>query len=454
MRTRETEKRHLLFVLVENERAIRSAESETVGHGSGERAIVPLRQNVHALGLVHELLDICRLGHEIIVHHENSVNGLVHARGSERVPRQTLRRSDVGVVSLLFEQPLDGPQLGEVAHRRRRTVRIDVFHRLLPVVPVRLVHGELHAPLPPHAAGRDHVVPVRVGAVPDELGVDLRAAGLGVLELLQDDDSPSSGDAESVAVLVEGPGGLLGIVVVGRGERAHAVEHAREVPVDVLAGPAEGHVGLVQEDLLVAGADAMGAGTAGGGNGEAHPLDLECRGEDGRDGGSHRPRDAEGSHLVLPTSAILHGRDGIDDVGDGRSPLSEDGADAWILLVILGGHAGVLHGALHGDVRVLGVGPHEAEVGLGDELLEVCLGHVGSAADVRFDAEVGPFLIEFDADLAVVEGFLDVREGVSEAGRDSHAGDYHASVGEEGCGGDRRPRSSRDWGKRRCQSGT
>ena len=37
--------------------------------------------------------------------------------------------------------------------------------------------------------GRDDVVGVRGGAVADDLGVDLGAASLGVLVLLQDDDS-------------------------------------------------------------------------------------------------------------------------------------------------------------------------------------------------------------------------------------------------------------------------
>jgi hypothetical protein len=47
-------------------------------------------------------------------------------------------------------------------------------------------------------------VAVRSGAIADDLAVDLGAPGLGVLELLQDDDSGASCDHETV------PLGIIG----------------------------------------------------------------------------------------------------------------------------------------------------------------------------------------------------------------------------------------------------
>ena len=142
---------------------------------------------------------------------------------------------------------------------------VDVLDRLLAAVLVGVVDGELHAALAAEAAGGDHVVAVGVGAVSDELGVDLGPPGLGVLELFQDDDAAAAGDDEAVAVLVERAGGVEGIVIAGGGEGAHAVEHGGEAPVLGLSGAAEGDVGLAELDLLEAGADAVGAGGAGGG---------------------------------------------------------------------------------------------------------------------------------------------------------------------------------------------
>mmetsp|Transcript_24466 Transcript_24466/g.42857 ORF Transcript_24466/g.42857 Transcript_24466/m.42857 type:complete len:362 (+) Transcript_24466:399-1484(+) len=360
----------------------------------------------------------------------------MHTRRPERMSRKTLRGPHIGLISLPIEQPLDAPQFCKIPHRRGSSMRINIFHRLLPIMRIGIVHGQFHASFSTHSRRRDHVVPVRIGTVSHELRVNLRAARLGVLELLQDDDPPAAGDAEPVAALVEGPTGLLGRVVVRRGQCAHAVEHAGEVPVDVLARSAECHVGFVEEDLLVSRPDAMRAGTACGRDGEAHALHLECRGQYRADGRSHGPRDAEGTDLVLPSSPVLDGGDGLDNVGDGRSSLPEDGAHPWILLIVLGSHSRISNGILHGNISVLGIGPHETQMGLGNEFLEVGVRQAGSAADVGFDAEVGPFLVEFDARFAVVEGFFDVFEVVSEAGGDAHAGDYDAAVvHEEGGGG-------------------
>jgi len=61
------------------------------------------------------------------------------------------------------------------------------------------------------------------------------AASLGAFKLLEDDDTIASHDAESVAVLLKGSGGLFGVVVVEGCDRVHAVEHGGEVPVLVLA---------------------------------------------------------------------------------------------------------------------------------------------------------------------------------------------------------------------------
>ncbi len=59
--------------------------------------------------------------------------------------------------------------------------------------------------------------------VADNFGEDLCPAGFGELELFEDEDACAFADDEAVAILVEGAGGVGGVVIAG-GERAHGGE--------------------------------------------------------------------------------------------------------------------------------------------------------------------------------------------------------------------------------------
>ena len=66
------------------------------------------------------------------------------------------------------------------------------------------------------AAGRIRlrdVLCVRREAVPEELGVDPRAARLSVVEALEDDDRSGLAHHEPVPLGIERPAGRLGVVV-------------------------------------------------------------------------------------------------------------------------------------------------------------------------------------------------------------------------------------------------
>ena len=54
------------------------------------------------------------------------------------------------------------------------------------------------------------------------------------------------GDHETVAVLIEGPRRLGGVVIAASGEGAHAVEHTSELPPNILASAAERNVALAE----------------------------------------------------------------------------------------------------------------------------------------------------------------------------------------------------------------
>src|SRR5690606_30101982 len=105
----------------------------------------------------------------------------------------------------------DHPQLDDVAHRRGGAVGVDVGDGR-----AHGGQGGLHAAHGAFAAGGDHVGAIRGGAVAGDLGVDLRAARPGVLELLEHHHAAAAGDDEAVAVgVVRSRGGGRAVVVLG-----------------------------------------------------------------------------------------------------------------------------------------------------------------------------------------------------------------------------------------------
>ena len=101
-------------------------------------------------------------------------------------------------------------------------------------------------------------------AVADDLAVNLARAGLGVLKFLKHQHPRPFADDEAVAIAVEGPAGLRGLVVSGRqcGQQNEA-GHAERM--DHAVGAAREHdVGAAVADHLVGLPDRLGAGRAGG----------------------------------------------------------------------------------------------------------------------------------------------------------------------------------------------
>src|SRR5690606_21926877 len=172
----------------------------------------------------------------------------------------------------------DSLELADVTHWGAGAVGVDVVDGTLDALQshAHAAHGAL-------AGRRDHVKAVGGGAVADDLGIDLGAARLGVLQLLHHHDAGSAGDDEAVAVGVIGTGGFLRRVVVPGGEGAHGVEAHGHGPVLFLAAAGKHDVLLAELDQLQGMADAVSAGGAGRGDRVVHALDLEWRRQAGRD---------------------------------------------------------------------------------------------------------------------------------------------------------------------------
>mmetsp|Transcript_111172 Transcript_111172/g.354165 ORF Transcript_111172/g.354165 Transcript_111172/m.354165 type:complete len:435 (-) Transcript_111172:475-1779(-) len=405
-----------LRVLVEDQASVGASEAEGVGHHAMHLALVPLGEDLHALGLVHQVLDVGGLREKLLVHHKQRVDGLVHAGGAQGMAGERLGGADEGHVAELCEDALHGTQLLHIANRSGGSVRVDIVDLLLAAELFGHGQRQLHAALAAEAGRGDDVIAVRIGRVAHQLSVDPRTAGLGVLKLLEDDHAAAAGDDEAITILVEGPGGLLGGVVALRRQCAHAVEHRGELPALVLPCTGHGHVDLAELDLLHAHTDAMRARGAGGGDGEGGALQLECRREHGRDRGAHGPGHSVGTHLVFPAlPLLLHRGDGLRDVRDGGAALAQDARAAGVLPVLRIRQAGVLDGVVQGDVGILRVLAHEAQGLAVDLFLDLRLGQLRGAANLATDVVLQVLLREGDTRLCLIQRVGDLLQGVAQA---------------------------------------
>ena len=219
--------------------------------------------------------------------------------------------------------------------------------------------------------------PVAGRPVADDLGVDGRPARLRHLELLDHHHAAATGDDEAVAVRIVGARGLLGSVVVLRGQRAHRVEQARQRPMLLLAAAGEHTVLLAELDQLESVADAVCAGRAGRGDRVVDALDAERRGQARRDGAGHGLGDAVGADAANALRAQDVGR--LDLAEGGAAAGAGDDAGALV------GHLaflepGVRDGVAHREVGVGGRLAHEAQLLSIDRFLQIDRGGGGDVA--------------------------------------------------------------------------
>src|SRR5262249_47410797 len=147
------------------------------------------------------------------------------------------------------EDALDGAQLDLVAQRRRGSMRVDVVDILgVAAGPLeRGAHGALRSA--PVRCRRGDVIGIAREAIADDLGIDLGATPLGVLELLQDDDARTLAHDEAVAVAVPWARGALGRIVEAGGQGAGRGEAGETDAADGGLRPAcYHHIGVLEPD--------------------------------------------------------------------------------------------------------------------------------------------------------------------------------------------------------------
>ena len=340
-----------------------ATEAERVRQSGAHGALLCLVEGevqiVVDLGILVALLVVDGGGDDVVLHGEHGGHGLYGTGGTEQVAGHGLRRRDVQFVGCVAEDFLDGLGLRDVAHMGRGAVHIDVVDVL--GLHAGILQGVLHHQLGTQSLGMGggDVVSVGTHAGTYHLGVDLRTASLGMLQLLEDETAGTLGHDESVARGAERTAGLLGLVIARR-EGVHGVEAAHAGLCDGSLGTT-GHdgVGLAQTNQ-VEGIGQCVARRGAGARGDivrsvqtVHNRDLA-----GSNVGNHL-RDEEGVELrtLVVMSTVVHHLllEGLD-AADAHT---EHHADA-VLVFLLQVPAAVLHSLLGGNEGQLRVAVHLA----------------------------------------------------------------------------------------------
>ena len=150
-----------------------------------------------------------------------------------------------------------------------------------------------------------HVVRVAAVRVARDLAVDVRAARLRGVELLEDEDRGALPHHEAVAVAVERAGGVLGVVVPPRGrlDRVEAGHRDRRDPR--LGGAGDDDVRLSVLDQLVPVADAVDPRRAAGGHDDGRPVGAELERDLGRQRARHERVVEEGRRVLVVDEPLL-----------------------------------------------------------------------------------------------------------------------------------------------------
>ncbi len=296
--------------------------------------------------VVVQVVDVDGRRGETVVQGQHGGDGLDAAGAAQQVAGHRLGGRDGDVVEVVAELLAERLQLGGVTLRGRGGVRVDVHDLGL----VQLVALEQVGQRAGHAGagglGLGDVVGVRGQALAHGLAVDPGAAGLGVLDRLQDHHAGALAQDEAVAGLVVRAGRVLRVVVV-LGHRHHAGERGDRQRVDRGLGAAGHHdVGAAGADHLDRVADRLGAGGTGGDGGVHTRAGADLQTDVGRRGVGHQHRDGVRGDLagaLLLQHVVL-----VEEGGHAADAGGDDGAQA------LGGELGGLVG---GRGLVAGVGP-------------------------------------------------------------------------------------------------
>ena len=264
------------------------------------------------------------------------------------------------------------------------------------------------------------MVGVGAVAVADQLGVDAGAAGAGVIEFLEHEDAGALAHDEAVALLVEGAGGALGLVVAS----AHGLHGAEAADAQRDDG---GLAAAGEHDLGVAhfeGAPGLAQGMGGGGAGRAMRDVGAAQVVDHGEHPAGHVQDEHGDHEGGEAAGAALEHDLVLFFGGAQAADARADEDPDFIEVLPGQvQAGIEQGLVAGGDGELGVAVGPAHVlgrgeARGDEGL-----HLGGDVGVKAGGVEGGNAI--DAAAAGDEVGPHRLQGVAQGGDDTHAGDDH-----------------------------
>src|ERR1700724_308828 len=403
--------------MFQNEAGVGAAEAEGIRQdGTQSHAVAALAHNVHIRESRIELLDIRAFAKEAVLHHQQRVDCFLHPGGAEGMAGQGFCRGDRRTLSGRSENGSYRLDLLHIANFRRSRMGIDVIDRSS-----HIFERHAHAPYRSFAGRRDHVMAVRGQTISGDLGVNLRAARLGTLQLLQHQYPSAAGDDETVPVLIIGAGGARGTVVESRGHRGHRIEQNREGPIELFAAAREYHVLLAVLDHLIGIADAVVGSRAGRRDRVIDALDFEPGGKRRRGGRGHRLWHRKRPDLFRSLGA----RDirGLDESPRRRPARTHDDAGA-LMRYFMRRKARIQDRLIHRDMVPGGAAGMETHRAAIDDAAGV---ERRRAVNLAAKAELGVFLRLDDAGLGLPQGGKHFLAVVPDRGHNPHSGDDDAS---------------------------
>ena len=217
------------------------------------------------------------------------------------------------------------------------------------------------------------MVGVAGGAVTKDLGVNLRPPGLGVVQLLQQEDARALSHDKAAALRVKGNGGPAGVHRLGQGLHGGKAPHGQRRQ-GRLAAAAEARVGIAVPDGAEGVPHGVGAPGAGGNRAGAHSPEARVNGHPPGGHVADACGNEEGRHPVPPPGQppvvlLLRDADAANAAGNHDAAAFRVGLfhpEATVRQGLPGGGQGKLGKAPHA------LGLHLPKEGVGVEALDLC----------------------------------------------------------------------------------
>ncbi|MFM1944048.1 MAG: hypothetical protein RI897_3030 [Verrucomicrobiota bacterium] len=196
------------------------------------------------------------------------------AGGAEHMAGGAFGGADGQFAGVVTEDGFDGLGFADIALRGGGAVGVDVADLLGVEFGVFEAHAHTADCAFAFGGGGGDMAGVGAIAVADDFAVDAGAAGFGVLEFLEDEDTGTFAHDETITFGVEGARGVFGVIVAGA-HGFHGAEAADTEGDDGGFGAAgEHHAGVAEFDGAPGFTDGVVGGGAGGAGGEVGAAEF------------------------------------------------------------------------------------------------------------------------------------------------------------------------------------